>query len=309
MQTQNNEPYDKKIYWLGSWLSILFIGIACIGFSILLLPYVSDNYNFQNLGVLGDTVGGFLNPIIAIAAALLTFLAFYVQYQVNEQVKKQIHTQQTTDHFYKMLDLHIRNVEAFKIDSYRFESFYNDSFIVFKMYENLSDSLKLNDAVFKIISNKKRNLFRRTVNEPDYTIEKNRVQGRRCFMLMIKDLHYILHITNQINERFKNKLSNKNANELAYKIFFWGSNSNYVHLNTKDARQHKIANEIKERIDAVRISLSRNKGTKIKFWYESENTSVYSSFRFVPFSGHSSRLAHYYRHLCQTVKQLHSNFY
>ncbi|AXT19785.1 hypothetical protein D7030_01340 [Flavobacteriaceae bacterium AU392] len=61
------------------------------------MPLLIKDYNFSSLGSLGDTVGGFLNPIIAISAAMLTFLAFYIQYQANIQVQKQFLKQQYDD--------------------------------------------------------------------------------------------------------------------------------------------------------------------------------------------------------------------
>ncbi|WNH10546.1 hypothetical protein [Thalassobellus suaedae] len=94
---KNEESLEKSIYQLGVKMSLLFITLAIIGFLILLLPLLVEKYNYSNLGSLGDTVGGFLNPLIAISAALLTFLAFYIQYQANTQVQNQFSQQQFDD--------------------------------------------------------------------------------------------------------------------------------------------------------------------------------------------------------------------
>lgn len=92
-----NNARERAISNMASKLSLLFIIIALLGFTILLLPFFFEDYNFDKLASLGDTVGGFLNPVIAIAAALLTFLAFYIQYQANKQVERQFEKQQIDD--------------------------------------------------------------------------------------------------------------------------------------------------------------------------------------------------------------------
>lgn len=91
------ENIDRNIYRLGKGLSLVFIFLAFLCFLILLLPLLIENYDFQKLGSLGDTAGGFLNPIVAIAAALLTFLAFYVQFQANKQITNQFEVQKKDD--------------------------------------------------------------------------------------------------------------------------------------------------------------------------------------------------------------------
>ncbi|WP_143065577.1 hypothetical protein [Flavobacterium urocaniciphilum] len=51
----------------------------------------------ENFGVVGDALGGILNPIIAIASALLTFLAFYIQKLANDDLKKQFYQQKADE--------------------------------------------------------------------------------------------------------------------------------------------------------------------------------------------------------------------
>jgi len=92
------EDISESIFNLGKKLSLIFILIAFISYLLLLSPFFLPNvFNYSKLGTLGDAVGGFLNPLIAISAALLTFLAFYIQYQANQQVEKQFKHQQIAD--------------------------------------------------------------------------------------------------------------------------------------------------------------------------------------------------------------------
>lgn len=69
----------------------------------------------------GDTIGGTMGPFIAIAGAILTFLAFYIQYESNifqrNAFKTQLTDQKTqflkaqfSNHFFELLRIHKDNV-------------------------------------------------------------------------------------------------------------------------------------------------------------------------------------------------------
>lgn len=45
--------------------------------------------DFSQTGPIGDTIGGIMNPFIALVGVLLTFLAFYMQIKANEIQRKQ----------------------------------------------------------------------------------------------------------------------------------------------------------------------------------------------------------------------------
>ena len=61
-------------------------------------------------GAIGDTFG-IMNPFIAIAAALITFAAFWVQYQANQSMLNENRKQQIITRFYEMLKIHRENVK------------------------------------------------------------------------------------------------------------------------------------------------------------------------------------------------------
>jgi len=91
-------------------LSIFFIVIA----GILLLfsciaPILFTNYSFFDFtetGQIGDTIGGIMNPFIAIGGVVMTFLAFYIQILANKIQREQ---------FQKTLN---KNIIDEKIDCY-----------------------------------------------------------------------------------------------------------------------------------------------------------------------------------------------
>lgn len=288
----------SKIFFLLMLFAILF----------LILPFLlPDTFEYGSLGSLGDTFGGFVNPIVAIVAALLTFLAFYVQYLANQKIQEQFLAQQSSDHFYKMLDIHIKNVEAFEIKTKNVVSKGNQWFKINVEGTYEDSQFLIETALQRVLTSYKLTQFNLVLGE--LNLDKNEtiyVKGRRCFLLMIKDLHFTLQAVHVANNSLKEiKISEDKANELAYKIFFWGTDSEYIsHTDDGD----KGEKEIVRRLNWIRISLRSSEKAKVNFNHKTESTNKVQYFQFIPFSGHSSRLAHYYRHLYQMVKQLHFSF-
>ena len=77
-------------------------------------------------GWTGDTLGGIMNPFIALAGAVLTFIAFYIQKIANDDIKNQFKIQQFESQFYEMLHLHRENLNEMTIGGYVFEYDNND---------------------------------------------------------------------------------------------------------------------------------------------------------------------------------------
>ena len=106
----------------GLWMVILvFVIIVCALPAILTLPGLLD---FSDTGEIGDTIGGIMGPFIAILAALLTFIAFWAQFEANRELIKENRRNHFENRFYKMLDIHLESVaelnkrkEDEKIDS------------------------------------------------------------------------------------------------------------------------------------------------------------------------------------------------
>lgn len=81
--------------------------------------------NFCETGQIGDSIGGTVGPAVAIIGALLTFLAFYVQYQANQQQRKDIDSQgdnwlyeRFESRFFELLRLHKENVVDMQMGPY-----------------------------------------------------------------------------------------------------------------------------------------------------------------------------------------------
>ena len=112
--------FDKAFWKSFGWFLLIALLICC-------LPWLFTQFsilNFTETGQIGDTIGGIMGPFIAIAAAGLTFIAFWVQYKANHELIKENSRNHFENRFYKMLDIHLESVaelnkrkENEKIDS------------------------------------------------------------------------------------------------------------------------------------------------------------------------------------------------
>lgn len=72
------------------------------------MPWVLAKHSwidFTNTGQIGDTIGGIMGPFIAIAAAGLTFIAFWVQYKANIQQRHDIALERFESNLFEMIHI------------------------------------------------------------------------------------------------------------------------------------------------------------------------------------------------------------
>lgn len=96
------------------WICIPFIIILLLPILLTKLPFCV--FDFSNTGEVGDTIGGIMGPFVAIAAAILTFLAFWVQFKANEQQRNDIAKERFESKFYELLHLHRENLLELESD-------------------------------------------------------------------------------------------------------------------------------------------------------------------------------------------------
>lgn len=82
-KSQKKKANDKIIIGL-IVISILLIAFSFLAPLIFTSPSSNQRYNFKDTGAIGDTIGGLMNPFIALAGVLITFLAFYMQVKANK---------------------------------------------------------------------------------------------------------------------------------------------------------------------------------------------------------------------------------
>lgn len=112
----------------------------------------SEEKIHERTGSIGDTFGGTIGPVAAILAAVITGLAFLVQYQANEQQRNQMSQQALEDTFFRLLDtfqkivsdIDIRDHEdVSKIKASGHESFRN----IYLELQNILGKQKKSEAI------------------------------------------------------------------------------------------------------------------------------------------------------------------
>lgn len=266
MSYKNKENQESAIYKFGSGLSLFFIGLAIILFLILLFPtFVPEKYDYSQLSSLGSTATGFISPIVAISAAMLTFLAFWVQYKANEQQKNDITIQRFESIFFEMIRLHKENVNEMKISGYGVL---------------LGNSLEKENG----------NVTKETESK---TQTERFVEGRKVFVSMIKELNACYGFC----QEYKSPTNNKELLKIGYRLFFFGSVSSSITPNEKDS---DIISKLRIKLKEIRDDHKKELGLKTTF--KDIQGDIDLHIKYAPYTGHESRLAHYYRHLFNTVK-------
>lgn len=110
---------SKVKVWGRSFFWIFFSILAFVVIVITLFPFLFTRswtgIDFRGYGTIGDTIGGVTAPFIASAAALLTFIAFWVQFKANEQQKIDLQIERFENKFYALLEIHRNNVAEVSI--------------------------------------------------------------------------------------------------------------------------------------------------------------------------------------------------
>lgn len=137
MKTFNKE---KSIIFFLIILSILLI------FFSFLTPYLFTQVSFLKTysgksTEIGDTIGGLMSPFIALTGVLITFLAFFIQYNANQEIYKQIKTDKTNFYIDKMIQNFSKIQESFNLESY-------------KIYgSSIEKSITVGKNIFKLFQN------------------------------------------------------------------------------------------------------------------------------------------------------------
>lgn len=107
MKMKNKGKSKKnKTFTLDFWI-YLAIFIALIGGICCFPAWFTEpgKLDFRNTGQVGDTIGGIMGPFVAIAAAILTFLAFWVQYKANEQQRQDIALERFESNLFQLIQI------------------------------------------------------------------------------------------------------------------------------------------------------------------------------------------------------------
>ena len=94
-----NKTFDKFFWWS-------FVGFILLVVLVCMLPSIltgKGEPDFSNKGQIGDTIGGIMGPFVAIIAAWLTFIAFWVQFKANNQQRHDIAIERFENNLFEMI--------------------------------------------------------------------------------------------------------------------------------------------------------------------------------------------------------------
>lgn len=102
-------------------LAFGLIAFTCVLLLILPALMALPGWEFFNMSKeetarIGDSIGGITAPFVAILAAVLTFLAFWVQYDFNEKQQESIEKERFEHNFYEMLNIHESITQSLKFE-------------------------------------------------------------------------------------------------------------------------------------------------------------------------------------------------
>lgn len=107
------KTFDKSFWKSFGWFLLIAIVICSLPW-VLTREWLLD---FSDTGEIGDTIGGIMGPFIAIAAAGLTFIAFWVQYKANIQQRYDIAIEHFESNLFEMIHIQQEIINGLKIET------------------------------------------------------------------------------------------------------------------------------------------------------------------------------------------------
>lgn len=142
MQEPSSINYSKVIK------SLYIIGALFIITYIITLSINLSQESATKAGSIGDALGGLANPFIGTMGVVLTFFAFWVQFEANERQRKDIQRERFENKFYELLRLHKENVNEIEINEVKlkgrpcFPSFLKEIYAIHSIIDHYCDKLE-----------------------------------------------------------------------------------------------------------------------------------------------------------------------
>lgn len=247
----------------------LLFTLALGALFILVFPFLFTQKwfgDFTGTGAIGDTINGIAGPFIALLAAVLTFLAFFIQYKSNLQQKSQFNE-----------SLAIQRAEAKDQERNRLKD-------------------KIESRFFELLK-----IHRDNVSE-FHSKGKN---GRSVTIEMYDEFNDLYDFVKQWYSFDKSSLQDemewrRRCCETAYLLFFFGVGNRTTEETFSDIRSvidHDSFFDLEFYRQALKPMDKNHRDRR-----ESNKEKLKDERSFLDHDGHQSRLGHYFRHLFQTVK-------
>lgn len=268
---KNNNCFLKK---LGL---ILFLALVCI----CMLPYLFTKYRFLDFtetGQIGDTIGGIMSPFVGILAAVLAFMAFWIQYLANEEQRIAIDENKTEIQKQQL---------RYEID--RFES---KLLMLLDIYKETVKSLHYANVKGKPVFKELLDELRLTYEIVEYGYVKwcrsafrhDKPEYSDSVSAFISTL-----MSDDINLRFF-------LMETAYTLFFYGKPYFSIGMTKNNPGKIIAMEQIYNVVSAVEYSISDNASRSFSLHSVSQGVATYRYHAPQPIlRGEAFQLAQYYR--------------
>jgi len=140
------------------FLYLLGALLLCAFFIVIIVSLKSDTV--KELGAVGDSINGVSAPILGLMVVIVTFLAFWVQFEANEELRRDIKIDRFETRFYELLKLHQENVNTIDIAGKfsgrkAFVRMYNEIRFIYGFIEEQYTNWNRNEQNAKIKEDKK----------------------------------------------------------------------------------------------------------------------------------------------------------
>lgn len=301
---------------------IYLTSTALLAVSFLAFAFYAPNYISAQLSLTKDldssTIYNLMSPFIAIAAAILTFMAFWTQYQANDKMLKKDEKQEVEHQFFEMLHIHKENVNELTWEQWRIlESPNSNPYTTDSQnkygYHHISGHqvFEFHATEFYFIERclllaidevkKRSHLLHCNINFSEHNLENMIDVATLSYYIYMKGLQHFGNLfkneskTKEYFEKFDNAISEtlKNNGKMDFISF---------EKTIPECREHLFNDENGFILVHLYFNLKKCKHNAKSFIFDLNELD-----RSVPtgtdlFTGHFNKLNHYYRHLYQMVK-------
>lgn len=202
-------------YLDGTSSRIVVIGLAIFGSLLLFVPLTITklsliSFDYDNTGEIGDIIGGTTAPFIGFAGIIVTFYAFWVQYQSNLHQRKDIRLERFENQFYEMLKMHKDNVSEMEIDNQirgrkcfvrMFDEFKYIYLLTFQLYRLNKTNLDKEYTIDKLCDIAYKIFFAGLTSLSDIELNRRIDKSDNVFLLIIREKLALTE--NKWNSNFK----------------------------------------------------------------------------------------------------------
>ncbi|MDM1378649.1 putative phage abortive infection protein [Myroides marinus] len=267
---------DKKVktYSNSIFYAFFLLVMVLILIVFVVLHFVTSGKAGEGYYELGGAVDGLTAPFIGISAAVLTFLAFRMQIDANNQVKEQFKLQQFESQFFKFLDIYVDVVDRIKYQSRYSNQYYEGKsyfYLLHLEFRDLLEDIKRFNSKFGYSQD--------SIVIPKYS----------------KELIELDVIKKEEDISIFSRL------EITYVILYYGVGVT-GRMNIRDTFENRYQTDyIKSLVNYLSNKPKEKEGINFAMWsgifdmkdFKKPNNDKFTRF----YNGHQSRLGHYYRQL------------